>query len=73
MTPAALRAALAGLRWSQTTLADALGCSPTLVYRWTSGAYPVPPEIAAWLARRAASEARDPPPQGWQRRTGRAA
>lgn len=71
MTPADLRAAMSALRWSIARLAEALGCTETTIRRWLAGDATVPPEVAAWLRRRLSAERSDPPPRGWQRRTGR--
>ena len=62
MNPGRLRECLALLRWSQRGLADALGIDERQVRRWATGQATVPEEIAAWLERRAASIASDPPP-----------
>jgi transcriptional regulator with XRE-family HTH domain len=61
MTPAAFRAALASLRWTQRGLAAALGVDERQVRRWAAGAT-VPPPVAAWLVRAAAWMDRNPPP-----------
>ncbi len=62
MTPDRLRECLALLRWSQRSLAEALGLDDRQVRRWASGDYAVPPHIAAWLERRAEAMRADPPP-----------
>jgi transcriptional regulator with XRE-family HTH domain len=62
MTPAALRSALASLRWSQRGLAAALGRDEGTVRQWLRGAVTVPPEVAAWLEAAAAWHAANPPP-----------
>jgi transcriptional regulator with XRE-family HTH domain len=61
MTPAAFRAALASLRWTQRGLAAALGVDERQVRRWAAGAT-VPPAVAAWLTKAAAWMDRNPPP-----------
>ncbi len=62
MTPTHLRECLALLRWSQRGFADALSVDERQVRRWTTGAAMVPEQVAAWLERRAAAMAADPPP-----------
>ncbi len=42
--------------------ADALSVDEWQVRRWTTGAAMVPEQVAAWLERRAAATAADPPP-----------
>jgi len=62
MTPDRLRECLALLRWSQRGLADALTMDERQVRRWATGAASIPDQVAAWLERRAAEMAADPPP-----------
>jgi len=62
MTPDRLRECLALLRWSQRGLADALAMDERQVRRWATGAASMPDQVAAWLERRAAEMAADPPP-----------
>lgn len=68
MTPTRLRDCLALLRWSQRGLADALACDDRLVRRWASGDAEVPPEVAAWLDKLAATHQTHPPPTDWRKR-----
>lgn len=68
MTPFQLRACLGCLRWSQRSLAEALGCDDRLVRRWAAGSLPVPPVVAEWLDKAARWHAMNPAPQGWQSR-----
>ena len=49
MTAAQLRAALVTVRWSQRTLAAAVGVDERQVRRWASGQYPMPQPLADWL------------------------
>lgn len=62
MSPTRLRECLILLRWTQRGLADALGMDEARVRKWARGVGSVPAEIAAWLERRAAAMAEDPPP-----------
>ena len=62
MTPDRLRECLALLRWSQRSLAAALAVDERQVRRWATGAAVIPEQVAAWLERRAAAMAADPPP-----------
>lgn len=62
MTPDRLRACLTLLRWSQRGLADALTMDERQVRRWATGVAIIPEQVAAWLERRAAAMAADPPP-----------
>lgn len=62
MTPATLLSTLSRLHWTQRGLADLLGVDKTQVRRWTSGEYPVPAPIAAWLERVVRWLDRNPPP-----------
>ena len=70
MTPAALKSTLATLGWSARQLGTMLGMSERSPGNWLLGRSAVPPEVAAWLERRAVahqayldSVAHDPPPQ----------
>jgi hypothetical protein len=62
MTPALRRRWLATLAWSQHTLAELLEVDPRAVRRWFAPGGVAPPQIDAWLERRAAAMAADPPP-----------
>jgi hypothetical protein len=62
MTPTRRRQCLATLHWTQRGLADLLGWDESTVRRWMRADGQAPPEIDAWLERRAASMASDPPP-----------
>ena len=62
MNPDRLRECLALLRWSQRGFADALVMDERQVRRWATGAAVIPDQVAAWLERRAAAMAADPPP-----------
>ncbi len=62
MTPDRLRECIALLRWSQRGLAAALTVDERQVRRWATGEASIPEHIAAWLERRAAAMAADPPP-----------
>lgn len=59
MTPARLRELLPPLGLTERGLARLTGYSHGAVKNWLTGRARVPPEIAAWLERRAA----DPPPR----------
>ncbi len=62
MNPDLLRECLALLRWSQRGLAAALAVDERQVRRWATGEALIPEQVAAWLERRAAAMAADPPP-----------
>lgn len=62
MNPDRLRECLALLRWSQRGLAVALTMDERQVRRWATGVAVIPEQVAAWLERRAAAMAADPPP-----------
>lgn len=49
MTPERLDECLSILRWSPDTLAQALGCSVSLVHAWLEGLEEVPPKASAWI------------------------
>ena len=49
MTPLRLKECLISLRWSSSTLADALGCQEELVDAWILGFEGTPPKAAAWI------------------------
>ena len=53
MTPAAFRAHLDALQWTQHGLADMLAMNERQVRRWASGATPIPERIAAWVEQAA--------------------
>ena len=48
--------------WVIPLYADALSVDERQVRRWTTVAAMVPEQVAAWLERRAAAMAADPPP-----------
>jgi hypothetical protein len=66
MTSTDFRAALATLGWSIRGLARMLGRPEGSVTNWTKPEYRVPPDVAAWLARRVVAHKlamlTDPPP-----------
>lgn len=62
MTPARLRECLDLLCWTTRNVVVALGVGERQVRLWLAGDAPVPEPIAAWLRRRAAAMAADPPP-----------
>lgn len=62
MDPTRLRECLALLRWSQRGLAEALGMDEASVRKMARGTKSVPPELSAWLDRRAKAMEADPPP-----------
>ena len=64
MTPERFRACLDALFWSGRLLAALLDIDERQVRRWASGQYEIPPDIAAWLERRAQAMEADPPPRG---------
>lgn len=49
MTPDRFSACLTVIRWTEHTLAAALGCDLLLVEAWMDGEEEVPPKLAAWL------------------------
>jgi hypothetical protein len=49
MTPARYVQCLEILRWSNETLAEALGCDESLTEAWAVGLAKVPPKAGAWL------------------------
>jgi plasmid maintenance system antidote protein VapI len=66
MTPPTLRATLETLGWRAPSLARLLGVPDKTPTNWLLGRYQMPPDAAAWLARRLADHHRamrdDPPP-----------
>lgn len=66
MTPDEYLAALRVLHWTPSDLAHHLGWPVDRVRNWHRPRYRVPPNVAAWLARRAAAHQAmlqdDPPP-----------
>lgn len=66
MSPESLRACLAGLRWSQRGLADALNAHPTTVRRWATGEQAIPENVAEWLEDLARYVEQRPFPVGWR-------
>jgi transcriptional regulator with XRE-family HTH domain len=63
MTPKAFKQHLTILGWSQRELASRLGRPNNTIHRWASGAQPIPPDVALWLAALACLIAANPPPQ----------
>jgi transcriptional regulator with XRE-family HTH domain len=62
MTSRTLADALRMIGWSQRELARRAGVDETRVRRWAAGKAPIPPALAAWLAKAAAWHAKHPPP-----------
>jgi transcriptional regulator with XRE-family HTH domain len=63
MLPGERRACLDALHWSQRQLAAILGLPEGQVRRWfRDDRSEVPPEVDAWLYRRAKAALLDPPP-----------
>jgi transcriptional regulator with XRE-family HTH domain len=62
MTSRTLADALRTIGWSQRELARRAGVDETRVRRWAAGKAPIPPALAAWLAKAAAWHAKHPPP-----------
>ena len=62
MTPATLKDTLLALGWSSRQLGAMLGLHPSTPGNWLLGRSAVPPDVAAWLERRAQSLRDDPPP-----------
>jgi DNA-binding transcriptional regulator YiaG len=67
MTPTDFRSTLATLGWSMHHLARLIGRPVGTVKNWQLGRYAMPPDAAAWLARRLDDHHRamrdDPPPR----------
>lgn len=51
MTDGQFRELLLRLDWSGHLMAEMMDRAPRLIRDWTSGAKPVPPDVAAWLWR----------------------
>lgn len=62
MTPTRRRECLAVLRWTQRNFARAVEWDEGTVRRWLRVGGDAPPEVDAWLERRAQAMAADPPP-----------
>jgi transcriptional regulator with XRE-family HTH domain len=62
MTAKEFRDALEMIGWGQRDVVRRVNMSQTHVRRWASGEYPVPEEVAVWLAKLAAAHADTPPP-----------
>jgi len=65
MTPGEMRECLDALSWSQTMLAMRLGIEERRVSDWVRGRRDMPPNLADWLRRSAASLRAEPLPEGW--------
>lgn len=64
MTPRPeIRKALITLGWSHSQFATRVGWSEGMVRHWMSGKFVIPPDVEAWLLRRAQSLRDDPPPR----------
>jgi transcriptional regulator with XRE-family HTH domain len=63
VTPDDFREALTTLRWSQRTLAEALGISHNTAHRYANGQREIPADIAQWLSALAREARRRPPPR----------
>lgn len=64
MTPAAFRANLAALCWTQRSFAAMLGCPHNTVHRWARGQAAIPLSIATWLEEMRQHFEWHPPPRG---------
>lgn len=62
MTPRVFSKCLEAIGWSQRGLASRLGMGEVTIRRWADGSYPVPADVAQWLAQLAAAHQRHPPP-----------
>jgi hypothetical protein len=49
MTPGRLRECLRAMHWTNATLAEALGCTETLVIAWVLGFTEIPDEVGDWI------------------------
>lgn len=49
MTPNRLRQCLRVMNWTNATLAEALGCTETLVIAWALGYAELPDEVCHWI------------------------
>jgi DNA-binding transcriptional regulator YdaS (Cro superfamily) len=63
MTPAAFRAHLEALCWTQRGFAVLLGVAHNTVHRWALGKARIPPAIGAWLEEVSAFVRAHPPPR----------
>ncbi len=63
MSPPRFLEVLALLGMTERGLARHVGWSPGAVRNWVLGKAAVPQPVAAWLERRAADWAQDPPPK----------
>jgi plasmid maintenance system antidote protein VapI len=63
MTPAAFRAHLDRLAWSQRGVAQLLGVAHNTVHRWAIGEAAIPASVATWLAAMAKAMRDNPPPR----------
>jgi hypothetical protein len=62
MNPTRRRWCIERLGWSQRGLAAFLGFDESTVRRWMRDGSDAPPEVDAWLERRAQAMVDDPPP-----------
>lgn len=63
MTPIAFKNALDTLRWSQRTVAEAIGVSQQTAWRYAIGERRVPDDVARWLETLVRHAAENPPPR----------
>ena len=66
MTPDRLRTCLDLIGWSQRQLAGILAIQFSSVQRWANGQTAIPPQVAEWLERVAATHEQNPLPEGWR-------
>src|SRR5262249_6837919 len=65
MTATEMRLCLAALHWSQRDLTRILDLAWRTVNDWASGREEIPPHVADWLRRSAASLRAEPLPERW--------
>lgn len=63
MTPAAFRAHLEALCWSQRGFAVLLGVAHNTVHRWAVGQARIPDDVASWLEGISLYRTENPPPR----------
>ena len=71
MNPDRLREVLRLLNVSQRGLAELLQCDERLVRRWAAGQVEVDAKVSTWLELVGNFLEANPPPTGWQRKSGR--